>query len=285
MRKTENVGLNWKAFGVRAGIALSFGPLLVLLAWLGGLYWFALITALVILSLYEYLGLAQKKQANGQLGFGVLASLSFLISLYLYGEHGLVPVLMIFVIIFLFGELYRERGSRILNSAVSVFAFLFFPLFLGSFILIREMPRFYGLDTQPAGGWIIMVLLSTWICDTAAYMVGSYIGKHKLIARISPNKSIEGTIAGFCFSVLVAWICHITFIEGLELVDSLLIGAIVGSIGQYGDLFESMLKRDAGVKDSSNLIPGHGGILDRFDSLILSAPVVYLYLRTIVFGF
>jgi len=121
------------------------------------------------------------------------------------------------------------------------------------------------------------------VCDTAAYIVGSYLGKHKLIPRISPNKSIEGTVAGFFFALITAYICYITFIQGLRLQDALVIGGIAGSIGQYGDLFESMFKRDAGVKDSSHIIPEHGGILDRFDSLTLSAPVVFLYLSYCAF--
>ena len=148
----------------------------------------------------------------------------------------------------------------------------------GSFLLIRELPLIHNFEYSEAGQWLIMLILVTWVCDTAAYMFGSYLGRHKLMPRISPNKSVEGSIFGFLFAVLAAYVCHIWFIDNLSSLDSMAIGAIVGSFGQFGDLFESMLKRDADIKDSSNLIPGHGGMMDRFDSLTISAPIMYLYL-------
>ena len=114
-------------------------------------------------------------------------------------------------------------------------------------------------------------------------MLGSKFGKHKLFPRVSPNKTVEGTAFGFFFALLTAYISQLTFLPEISLVDALVIGVICGSFGQASDLIESLFKRDAGVKDASNLIPGHGGVLDRFDSEILVAPVVYFYLRFVVF--
>jgi phosphatidate cytidylyltransferase len=124
-----------------------------------------------------------------------------------------------------------------------------------------------------------------WVCDSAAYYIGSAFGKHKLFPRVSPNKSWEGAIAGFIFAVVTAVAAKYLLLDYLRTDQAVILGIIVGIFGQLGDLFESLLKRDAGVKDSSNLIPGHGGVLDRFDSLLVVSPLVYLYLDFVVFKF
>ena len=104
-------------------------------------------------------------------------------------------------------------------------------------------------------------------------------GKHKLMPRVSPSKSWEGAIAGFIFAIITMIIAKSILLEFLTLKDVIVLGIIIGFIGQLGDLVESLFKRDSGVKDSSGLIPGHGGMFDRFDSLLMSAPVIWLYLR------
>jgi phosphatidate cytidylyltransferase len=104
------------------------------------------------------------------------------------------------------------------------------------------------------------------------------IGRHKLLERVSPKKTWEGAIAGFVFSIISFVGCSFLLIKGLPLIHAIIAGAIVGTIGQIGDLVESLLKRDAAVKDSSNLLPGHGGALDRFDSIIFVMPVIFIYL-------
>jgi phosphatidate cytidylyltransferase len=114
--------------------------------------------------------------------------------------------------------------------------------------------------------------------------VGAPLGKHKLFPRVSPQKSWEGAIAGFVFAIAAAVAAKYLVLTFLPLASAIVIGAIVGTIGQLGDLVESLLKRDAGVKDSSTLIPGHGGALDRFDSILLVTPCVYLYLHYALFA-
>ncbi len=115
-----------------------------------------------------------------------------------------------------------------------------------------------------------------WITDSAAYFVGRAIGKHKGIFKASPNKSLEGFLAGTFFSFVGSY--FMMKFMGLSLPQAIAVAISGGIFGQMGDLFESILKRDAGVKDSSNVLPGHGGILDRFDSLLLAAPVFYVIL-------
>jgi len=271
--------LNLKSFGIRALVALIFGPLIVLAALQGGLWWLAFVTLVVVLSVWEYYGLARAKGSRAHYAPGLICALALVLSLYWFDVRLILPIVLAFFVWLQFSALYRGSGSPTLEVPVTAFAALYYPLAFGSFILIRELPgAHFGLDSSPAGGWILVLIFSIWICDTAAYVGGSYLGRHKLMPRISPNKSIEGTVLGFIFALLTAWLCHGWFVKGLLLQDALVIGAIGGSLGQYGDLFESMFKRDAGMKDSSRLIPGHGGILDRFDSLTITAPVVYLYL-------
>lgn len=105
------------------------------------------------------------------------------------------------------------------------------------------------------------------------------MGKHKLFESVSPNKTIEGAVAGFVLATITAYLCQVTFMDQLALLHAMAIGAICGSAGQVSDLTESLFKRDAAVKNASKIIPGHGGFLDRFDSPILAAPAVYFYLR------
>jgi phosphatidate cytidylyltransferase len=275
--------LNLKSFAIRATVALIFGPLIIISALVGGYFWFGFISAVVLLSVWEFQKLAAHKNAFSQLFIPLLSSLALLVLFFTGRIELVVPVVILTLVLAFFIELYRNKESATLNVSATFLNSFYFSMLFGSFLLLRELPKSTGADYSSGGKWIVMMILATWMCDTAAYVVGSYLGKHKLMPRISPNKSIEGTVAGFVFSVLTAWLCHVWFIQELRLIDSLIIGAITGIFGQYGDLFESMLKRDAGVKDSSNLIPGHGGILDRFDSLTLTAPLVYLYLVFIAF--
>ena len=168
----------------------------------------------------------------------------------------------------------RGEGSALLNTATTLAGMLYVGLTLSTLISLREMPL--------GGRVVVLLFAATWVCDASAYILGSKIGRHKLFERVSPNKTIEGTIAGFVLAIVTAWVCHLTFMSGMALVHVLAVGGICGSIGQVSDLVESLFKRDAGVKDSSNLIPGHGGILDRFDSEILAAPAVFLYVQFVV---
>jgi len=271
--------LNLKSFLIRFTIALIVGPLILLTVYYGKYYLLTFVILLVLISLKEFFDLALKKETIGQFLISGTGSIAIIISLYYHAANATITFLLLTIIAILFKELYQKKGSAILNVSVTLFGTLYFSFLTGSFILLRELPIQKGLDYNQAGGWFIMLILTTWLCDTAAYVIGSYFGKHKLIERISPNKTIEGTLAGLVFAIIGAFICHIWFIQGIQLKDSLIIGFIIGSFGQYGDLFESMFKRDAEVKDSSNLIPGHGGVLDRFDSLLVSTPIIYLYLN------
>jgi len=184
---------------------------------------------------------------------------------------------LVFVIVFLsfLYELFRNEKSAILNVGVNLIGIFYIGLFVSSFISIRE----YFQDYQHGGFLMISMLATIWICDSAAYFFGLSFGKHRLFLRVSPKKSWEGAISGFVFSIITMLVAKLVIVDFLSWQNVIIIGIILGTVGQIGDLIESLLKRDAGVKDSSNIIPGHGGVFDRFDSLIYSAPIVFLYIR------
>ncbi|HLF13987.1 MAG TPA: phosphatidate cytidylyltransferase [Bacteroidota bacterium] len=214
----------------------------------------------------------------------------------------LVIVLLVSVLSMAVAELFGNRGPAIAGVTATVAGVLYVSLFFGTFIGLREIfvqgdfpayrwfPDAAGSgadiiwpDVYRWGGYTVISVLSTiWICDTAAYHAGLAIGKHKLFPRVSPNKTREGAAAGFIFAIGSALAAKYLVLDYLSAGDAVIIGLIVGTLGQVGDLFESLLKRDAGVKDSSNLLPGHGGVLDRFDSLLFVAPAVYIYIDFII---
>ena len=176
---------------------------------------------------------------------------------------------------------------------------LVISLCFGTLIFLRELFPYgfpvykffatgYANDLQLAqinrwGGYtVIAIFASIWMCDTAAYFGGSSFGKHLLFERVSPKKTWEGAVFGFIFSVLTMITAKILLLGYLAFQHALVLGVLIGIFGQVGDLIESRLKRDVGVKDSSTLIPGHGGLYDRFDSLVYISPIVYLYIDFIV---
>ena len=152
-------------------------------------------------------------------------------------------------------------------------------MFATTILSLREFyPHIDGLYDR--GGYLIVsILASIRVGDSAAYYGGTSLGKHKIFPRVSPNKSWEGAIFGFIFSVGTITLAKLIVLDFLSWNNVIIIGIIIGVIGQIGDFVESLLKRDAGVKDSSAIIPGHGGVFDRFDSLLFVAPALWFYLR------
>lgn len=174
---------------------------------------------------------------------------------------------LLFALIFLFRINKIETAAREISYAV--LAFVYIPLLLTHLVLLRQTT--FGIQ------WLFVIMLIVMTNDSTAYYTGSAFGKHRLYPLVSPKKSIEGAIGGLCGSMAGTLIARATFFTQLTIVDALLTAIIIGILGQTGDLFESLLKRSFGVKDSGNIIPGHGGVLDRLDSIIFAAPVTYYY--------
>jgi phosphatidate cytidylyltransferase len=162
-----------------------------------------------------------------------------------------------------------ETDSRGIQKAAFAFLYVFLPL---AFVISMAFVKGFF---QPK--YVLALFFFIWANDTFAYLTGRWIGKHKLLERLSPKKTIEGFAGGLIGALVVGYILSLFWLE-MNLIHWLIFAAIVSVVGTIGDLFESALKRSAGVKDAGNLIPGHGGILDRLDSFLFSAPVAYFYL-------
>ena len=232
---------------------------------------------------------------------GVIVASGWVIPLPSMGQMFLI-IMLLFAVIVPAAELFRSRPSPIRNIGATMFGVLYVSLFLGSLIGLREIfvPEefpvtrhfgFHGLSVPEVvtrqidlwGGMTLCTVLGAiWVCDSAAYFAGRAFGRRKLWVRVSPNKTWEGAVAGFLASVALFLVAQATVVPYLSVSEAVLSGCIIGIFGQIGDLAESLFKRDAGLKDSSTLIPGHGGVLDRFDSLLFVSPLLFLYYDFII---
>lgn len=189
-----------------------------------------------------------------------------------------------------------ELGYLILLMAAYVLAFpkyrveQVFAGFIGVFYVAVMLSCVYQVRMLPAGSYIVwLVFLCSWGCDTCAYCVGVLIGKHKMAPKLSPKKSVEGAVGGIVGTILLTILYGYVFREQMHLATEGIfalagITAVGGLISMVGDLAASAIKRNCGIKDYGTLIPGHGGILDRFDSVIFTAPIIYYLARFIISG-
>ncbi len=161
------------------------------------------------------------------------------------------------------------------TAALRACAMGFAPLFVGvPLTLLALVRRDLGSDGP---GYVVVTIMFAWFSDTGGYFAGRFLGRHKLYEAVSPKKTVEGAIGGLAGSVLGAVLAHFWFLPSLSLAHGIPLAIVAGALGQAGDLGESVLKRSTGVKDSGAIVPGHGGILDRVDALVLTSAVTYLY--------
>jgi phosphatidate cytidylyltransferase len=276
----------------RVVVAFVFAPLIIYITLLGKLPFLILIEVLIVLGLWEFLRLSQAKNSEiPQIPLIVLGAFLGL-SAYLWGER--VFLFFILGILYLSALILVIKGKTegaTFNLALSLLGFFYVAGLFSYLILLREMSpesipnRFASLTTsyKMGGVWIVYLLLCIWSCDTFAYFIGAPLGKHPLSPRVSPKKTVEGFGGGILGAIAAAFFSHFVFFSSAQLKDLLIISLIVAFVGQVGDLTESLFKRDAQFKDTSNIIPGHGGILDRFDSLLFVSPLVYYYLKFVVY--
>ncbi len=252
-------------------------PVILAATYLGGYYFFIFVAVVGLVSFYEFSILVKNKGADAHLVWSMLVIFFLLLNQYL-NIIELTTFILLISLSLLILELFRNKGSAILNLGVTFLGIFYVGIFLSSLIALRE---FYPDTNEYQRGAFILfsIFTSIWIGDSAAYYGGTALGKHKLFPRVSPKKSWEGAIFGFIFSIGAMILAKFIILDFLSLSSIVIIGLIIGTFGQIGDLVESLLKRDSDIKDSSSLIPGHGGFLDRFDSLIFSAPVIWLYLK------
>jgi phosphatidate cytidylyltransferase len=258
---------------------VAAAPAIWIIGWSPALVFDAAISACALLALYELLILGRKK------GFHLPVVLCLLVAAFILAAFVLEPISVemgVFVALLLIPASYVfMQGSldeALPSSAIAVMATLYVGMLGGS--LIRMRGDFPGDGPK----LIFFLLLVVWLGDAGAYYTGKTFGRHKLSPRISPKKTIEGLAGGIITSVITAVIIHFTFFPNFPLLHAIIAGVILSCSGVVGDLAESMWKRSADVKDSGTLIPGHGGFLDRFDSIFFTAPILYAYWHILQHG-
>ncbi len=261
----------------RISVAVVGIPFLLGVTYLGGWYFFGLTLIISTGAQLEFYRMQKNKNINPQIVPGLLSGFVILYSIQTNEIFFTGIILLLLVMFVLAFEMFRTDQNANTNIGVTFLGTLYIPLMLGAFLFLRSF-----MDVQlpgiPNAGFrfILVIFAAIWICDTFAYIFGKSFGKHKLFEKVSPKKSIEGGIAGVMGSLLVFVIVKLTFILPLQWHEALIFGIVPGTVGQLGDLVESWFKRDVGVKDSSAILPGHGGFLDRFDSLIFVSPAMLI---------
>jgi phosphatidate cytidylyltransferase len=250
-------------------------PLVIYCIHLGGVVYMTFILVIIVLSLYEYrliLKLGGKPVNIISLFiFGLITALTAVLSRYdiMLGHFdNLVPMAISFIILGVLAIEVITPHRSIERMAFTLLGVFLIPWNLSYLINIRDISTI-GLKLT------FILFITVWMCDTGAYFIGKMLGKHKLSPSVSPKKTWEGAIAGLITAIIVSvWLKHLFKLDITNYTAAVL-GIVVGTAGQIADLAESIIKRSSNVKDSSNLLPGHGGVLDRFDSYILLAPIYY----------
>ena len=271
-------------FRARTITGFSMVFLLLFSLWYNPWLFAGIFLVITILGLWEFYSLFSLGESHPQKLFGTLCgSIIYLLLFLVYSSDLDVPyfgwyflpiifALLMFFISFIF-EIFRNKARPLENVAITITGVVYvaLPLALLNFLNIPMTVRTLGFPAYLLGYFIL-----TWFYDTGAYLYGKQFGKHKFFERVSPKKTWEGTIAGAVVAGLTAsGFCFL--VPKIPMVDWFMLALLVVVFGTFGDLVESLFKRSLNIKDSGNILPGHGGILDRFDTIFISAPFVFLY--------
>ncbi len=260
---------------IRVVSAFIFVPLILIGAYLGGPIFFLMILALALFGGYEF-GQILKKKGYRFIHYVFVPSVLLLLVAAGYGQDcAMMAGVCCFVIFALHAVFFIFGRIDVDEMALSFFGLFYIGFTLSTMALIRA-------NFTNGFFLICMVFLIQWMTDTGAYFVGSAFGRHKLMPKVSPKKSVEGAFGGILIAMIVLAVFNL-IAEVLPMPLVLMMTFFASILGQIGDLFESALKRWADVKDAGTLIPGHGGILDRFDSLFFIAPFCYYFLETVTY--
>jgi len=270
----------------RARTITGFSMVFLLLFSLWYNHWFleGIFLVVVILGLWEFYTIFTSGNLKPQKIYGTVCGIVLFLCIVLCHWLGVhlsnqgwffLPALFSILIFFLsfITEIFRKQANPILNIAVTILGIFYIALPLGLLDILNSHStvHFIGFPAYLLGFFII-----TWFHDTGAYLYGKQFGKHKLFERISPKKTWEGSIAGALVAILTS-AGFSSLVPGIAWFDWIVLAGLIIIFGTFGDLAESMFKRSLNIKDSGHILPGHGGILDRFDTVFISAPFVFLY--------
>lgn len=254
-------------------------PCLYLLILKGGAFGFAVLVAFAgLIALSEYFRIVFNKKQISQIGpihiTGYVSCLAIICFSYRMPGHFEI-IAGILVANFLVAgiiALFQFKNEPDITDVVTkqVHGLIYIALMISSLVLLRG-------DSQTGVAWVFYILALVAACDTGAYYAGTYFGKHKLCPSVSPKKTIEGFMGGMVFVLILGLLAKHWFFQTLAWDTTIVFLVLVSILGPCGDLYESVLKRTGGIKDSGSIIPGHGGILDRIDALLFVAPVAYVF--------
>lgn len=279
----------WSGLGLRLATAAVLVPLFVGAIVLGGLVFLAAVLVLTAAATIEFYRLGESKPYRARASAGVGLALAFPATFYWAGHDPIaITALVALGVAGVAAAEMLDSGARESIAAVgfTLLGATYAGVLFGHLVLVRELPaRLPGVDEWIGAALLGVPLLLTWLNDTVAYFAGHRWGRRKLRERVSPGKTVEGAVAAFvatvAASILLVWVVAREF-PPFRPVDAVAIGVLVGVVAPVGDLVESAFKRDAGVKDASGLVPGHGGVLDRFDGVLFAVPAFYYYLLGVV---
>ena len=256
-------------------------PAILYLLWQGGPAFASFIFLVMMIGLDEFYrmnttGRQTPVKLTGYIFTGLMAAYYFWLPAITLLQG--LSLLTCFIVITLFIEMGRDKLNPTRNMGITILGIMYVPVLLGSVIALRN------LDTVYSTYFTVSMVVAIWSCDSVAFIFGMKWGQKKIFPRVSPNKSWVGSLAGLVSTFVVFYGLHVQgILPDLTLLDVAAFSIITGFFGQAGDFAESLLKRDAGVKDSGKLLLGHGGVLDRFDSIIFASPLTYAYLSIIYY--
>ncbi len=260
--------------GMRVVTALILIPLIYFVVrYFPPLLFLFFVALWVLIGQYEFYKFYFKKSSIFPfigLFFGAMILFSFYADRYMFEINGVILTVIVILCLSSYILLKENIHDSVTAVSVIIFGVMYVAWPLAHIIPLRGLQSGHDL--------VFFILIVTWGVDTGAYYTGRHLGRHKLSPRISPGKTVEGAIGGVFACILSALLARRLFLPELSLNNVVLIGIVFGVISQIGDLSESMLKRGAGVKDSGSLLPAHGGILDRVDSVIFTLPLFYYYI-------
>jgi phosphatidate cytidylyltransferase len=268
-------------------------PLLIVLVWWSVWSVAATVVLATLAGLIELYGAFRQGgyQPRTLVGIGSALAITLAIGLPLMiGVDLLLPIVTLVIVVSLVAELaYPQQPGSLPSWGLTVAGAFYIAWLLSHFILLRSLSApalhesiFTPLGMQPGVAWIYYVCAITWLQDTSAYFVGRQFGRHKLAPILSPKKTWEGAVGGMLGAILTGIVCVWLLGLPITLPQGALLGAVGGIVGPLGDLSESLIKRQVGLKDAGTLIPGHGGILDRADSLLFTVPILYYLIRLFI---
>lgn len=256
--------------------ALILAPFIIFL-FLGGIYLKYGIMILSLLGMSEFYKVIKEKNVNSISIVGYLICIIYYITLGLDINSRLIFSLLIITTFVIMCIPVIDVEYNFIDVSATIFGFLYVAVFFSFIVLVSN---------KSYGNYLVwLIFISSWLCDTAAYYTGKSFGKIKLCPKVSPKKTVEGSIGGILGSSLGCGIFGLFMVSkgiNIPVYNFIIVGMVCGIFCQFGDLAASSIKRYVGVKDYSNLIPGHGGILDRFDSILFSSVIVYYYITFII---